>query len=237
MNRATTSLPVPDSPVISTVVSVEATCVALRSTPRHSTDSPTTREFAPLPSSCERLRTRGRARWPGRGRPRPRAPRSPTVRATRPQRCVQECGEPAVDGRAHAMRVLRPETTPSTRSPVRVTVVSSDPTAAHRRSAHAANHRKVLGRQVADDDVLGERSPAHARAGHPAVAASNTGDQPGRWTHGQRVMRQDPVGDLDSREDGAHVEHFSNRPQKIPKSRYTRRRFPVCSWPTLERRS
>ena len=47
MNRATTSLPVPDSPVTSTVVSVEATCVALRSTPRHSTDSPTTRRWAP----------------------------------------------------------------------------------------------------------------------------------------------------------------------------------------------
>ena len=33
MNRATTSLPVPDAPVTSTVVSVAATCVALRSTP------------------------------------------------------------------------------------------------------------------------------------------------------------------------------------------------------------
>ena len=32
MNRATTSLPVPDSPVSSTVVSVTATCVAWRST-------------------------------------------------------------------------------------------------------------------------------------------------------------------------------------------------------------
>jgi hypothetical protein len=38
----TTSLPVPDSPVISTVVSVGATCLALRSTSRHSADSPTT---------------------------------------------------------------------------------------------------------------------------------------------------------------------------------------------------
>ena len=47
MNRATTSLPVPDSPVTSTVVSVEATCVALRSTSRHSTDSPTTRRWVP----------------------------------------------------------------------------------------------------------------------------------------------------------------------------------------------
>ena len=47
MNRATTSLPVPDSPVISTVVSVAATCVALRSTSRHSADSPTTRTVRP----------------------------------------------------------------------------------------------------------------------------------------------------------------------------------------------
>ena len=54
MNRATTSLPVPDSPVISTVVSVAATCVALRSTSRHSADSPTTRRPA-----CTRSTPRG----------------------------------------------------------------------------------------------------------------------------------------------------------------------------------
>ncbi len=42
MNRATTSLPVPDSPVTSTVVSVSATCVAFFNTSRHSADSPTT---------------------------------------------------------------------------------------------------------------------------------------------------------------------------------------------------
>ena len=31
--------------------------------------------------------------------------------------------------------------------------------------------------------------------------------------HSQRVVRQDPVGDLrHPGEDGAHVEHFSNRP-------------------------
>src|ERR671932_672281 len=45
MNRATTSLPVPDSPVNSTVVSVSATCVAFFSTSIHSGDLPTTRGF------------------------------------------------------------------------------------------------------------------------------------------------------------------------------------------------
>src|SRR6185436_6733031 len=62
MNRATTSLPVPDSPEMSTVVSVAATCVAPRRTPRHSTDSPTVRRWVPAVGWS---RTRGTAsiRW------------------------------------------------------------------------------------------------------------------------------------------------------------------------------
>ena len=40
MNRAITSLPVPDSPCSETVVSVAATCIARFRTPFHSTDCP-----------------------------------------------------------------------------------------------------------------------------------------------------------------------------------------------------
>ena len=50
MNRATTSLPVPDSPVTGPVVSVEATALPCAAPPRHSTDSPTTRRWAPAAS-------------------------------------------------------------------------------------------------------------------------------------------------------------------------------------------
>ena len=55
MKRATTSLPVPDSPVTSTVVSVSATWVAFLSTSRHSADSPTTRMCVFESSSSESI--------------------------------------------------------------------------------------------------------------------------------------------------------------------------------------
>src|SRR5690349_10231747 len=53
-----TSLPVPDSPRSSTVVSVDATCVASRRTCRHTGDSPTTR--GPLRPSANWVRARTR---------------------------------------------------------------------------------------------------------------------------------------------------------------------------------
>ena len=63
MNRATTSLPVPDSPVSSTVVSVSATCVARLSTSRHSGDWPTTRTVPVFESSSSASsRTRASSR-------------------------------------------------------------------------------------------------------------------------------------------------------------------------------
>ena len=60
MNRATTSLPVPDSPVKSTVVSVGATCVAARSTFFHVSDGPTMRPY-PLRESSSSDSDRRRA--------------------------------------------------------------------------------------------------------------------------------------------------------------------------------
>ena len=57
MNLATTSFPVPDSPVTSTVVSVLATCAALFSTSSHSADSPTTRlSFVLKPDPADGIR-------------------------------------------------------------------------------------------------------------------------------------------------------------------------------------
>ena len=50
MKRATTSLPVPDSPSRRTVVSVAATCVACFSTSFQAVDSPTTRRRPPSDS-------------------------------------------------------------------------------------------------------------------------------------------------------------------------------------------
>ena len=59
----TTSLPVPDSPVISTVVSVAATWVASRSTPRHSTDSPTMGRWVPAVGWLSPCGTTASIRW------------------------------------------------------------------------------------------------------------------------------------------------------------------------------
>ena len=91
-----------------------------------------------------------------------------------------------------------------------------------RRSAHAANHRKVFGRQVADDAVLRERRLQRMRAHVMQVGGCRLDDEltvPADEANSQRVVRQDPVGDLrQAGEDGAHVEHFSDGPQKIRRS-------------------
>src|SRR6267142_3627982 len=59
MKRATTSLPVPDSPCRNTVVSVTATCAAFVSTRRHSGDWPITRD-APACRSLVAITSRTR---------------------------------------------------------------------------------------------------------------------------------------------------------------------------------
>ena len=64
MNLAITSLPVPDSPMSRTVVSVDATCVAALSTACHASDGPTIRPaFAASSSDNSGRALGGSSRW------------------------------------------------------------------------------------------------------------------------------------------------------------------------------
>ena len=119
--------------------------------------------------------------------------------------------------------VLRPESQAEHQVARRGCSRQQRPVTTRRQLRRTAPAAKVVGCQVSDDDVLGKRPLERIRLQIIQAGSRRLDDElavPTDEAHSQRVVREDPLGDLrQPRKDGAHVEHFRDRPQKIRRSR------------------